>query len=120
MENPAQLSLLIKRKAGELDFLDCGIALAETLESDSERLKSWLENGFHGSMDYMENHFEKRIDPRKLVDAARSIIVVLQNYHTDARQNDPKAPVVSKYAYGRDYHKIVRKKLKTMLSWMQA
>ncbi len=119
MENPAQYSQLIKQKARELDFLDCGIARAETLENDKERLKAWLENGFHGEMGYMENHFEKRVDPRKLVDGARTLIIVLQNYHTDAIQSDPQAPLVSKYAYGKDYHKIVRKKLKTMLSWMQ-
>jgi len=119
MGNPSQYSQLIKQKARELEFLDCGIAMAESLKEDGERLKSWLENGFHGEMGYMKNHFEKRVDPRKLVEGARSLVVVLQNYHTDAEQSDPQAPVVSKYAYGKDYHKIVRKKLKEMLSWMQ-
>ena len=83
MENPAQYSQLIKQKARSLDFLDCGIARAESLENDKERLKTWLEKGFHGNMDYMENHFGKRVDPRELVDGARSLIIVLQNYQTN-------------------------------------
>ena len=103
----------------ELDFLDCGIAHAELLEEDAPRLRTWLNNGFHGDMNYMENHFEKRVDPRLLVEGARSLVIVLQNYHTTDKQVDPEAPRISKYAYGKDYHKIVRKKLKSLFSWMQ-
>ncbi len=119
MDKTTPNSQLIKQKALELDFLDCGIARAETLTEDAPRLKSWLENGFHGEMDYMENHFDKRVDPRKLVEGARSLIVVLQNYHTVQSQADPEAPLISKYAFGKDYHKIVRKKLNKLLNWMQ-
>jgi epoxyqueuosine reductase len=118
MENPARNSLRIKEKARELGFLDCGIAEAGLLEKDAARLENWLESGFQGRMRYMENHFEKRTDPRRLLEGTRSVIVVLQNYHTTRKQDDPKAPVISKYAYGRDYHRIVRKKLERMLDWM--
>ncbi len=119
MNDPASNSLRIKEKALELGFLDCGIAPADFLEEDAARLRNWLDNGFHGEMGYMENHFDKRTDPRRLVDGARSVIVVLQNYHTQEKQSDPEAPVISRYAYGKDYHKIIRKKLKKLLSWMQ-
>jgi epoxyqueuosine reductase len=118
LENSPQNTLRIKEKARELGFLDCGIARAEFLEEDAARLGDWLDRGFHGRMGYMENHFEKRTDPRRLVEGVRSVIVVLQNYHTGRKQDDPGAPVLSKYAYGRDYHKIIRKKLNRMLKWM--
>jgi epoxyqueuosine reductase len=118
MKDPSLYSKQIKQKALELDFLDCGIARADLLEEDAGRLKTWLDNGYHGEMAYMENHFGKRTDPRKLVEGARSVIIVLQNYHTDKKQADPDAPVISRYAYGKDYHKIVRKKLDLMLDWM--
>jgi epoxyqueuosine reductase len=120
MESPAKDSLRIKEKALELGFLDCGIARANYLSEDSARLRLWLENGYHGEMQYMENHFEKRSDPRRLLDGARSVIVVLQNYHTPEKQLDPTAPRISKYAYGKDYHKIVRKKLRKLQHWMRA
>jgi epoxyqueuosine reductase len=108
----------IKNKALELGFLDCGIARAELLEQDAARLREWLDNGYHGKMGYMQEHFEKRCDPRLLVEEAQSIIVVLQNYHTLAKQRDPEAPKISRYAYGKDYHKVIRKKLKRMLAWI--
>ena len=119
MDTPDQKSLRIKQIAGELGFLDCGIARAGYLEEDASRLKKWLSQGYHGEMAYMENHFEKRIDPRELAENTRSVIVVLQNYHTNAEQEDPAAPRISSYAYGKDYHKIVRKKGKRMLEQMQ-
>ena len=119
MDTPAQNSLQIKKRAIELDFLDCGIARAEFLEDDALRLKNWLDNGFHGEMGYMENHFDKRVDPRQLVEGARSVIVVLQNYQTTIEQADHEAPRISKYAFGKDYHKIMRKKLRILFSWMR-
>jgi epoxyqueuosine reductase len=119
MESPASDSLRIKEKAIELGFLDCGIALASYLEEDAARLRIWLENGYHGEMAYMENHFGKRTDPRRLVDGARSVIIVLQNYHTDEQQADPGAPRISRYAYGKDYHKFIRKKLDRFRDWIQ-
>ncbi len=119
MENPVRNSLKIKKKARELGFLDCGIARAESLEEEAARLRTWLDNGFHGEMGYMENHFEKRTDPRKLVGGARSLIIVLQNYHTDSEPLDPGAPRISRYAFGKDYHRMVRKRLNLLLHWMQ-
>ncbi len=119
MASPDQNSLRIKQKAQELDFLDCGIAKADFLETDSEILKSWLDKGYHGEMGYMDNHFDKRTDPRQLVEGARSVIIVLQNYFSTEEQSDSDAPKISKYAYGKDYHKIVRKKLKQLFIWMQ-
>lgn len=119
MNAEATCSRIIKQKALELGFLDCGITPALPLPGDASRLTSWLDRQFHGDMHYMENHFEKRVDPSLLVEGARSVVVVLQNYHTKENQADPEAPRISNYAYGRDYHKIVRKKLKTLLSFMQ-
>lgn len=119
MQSIREKSHRIKEKAIELGFLECGIAHADLLSEDSGKLREWLDREYHGEMAYMENHFDKRTDPRKLVDGARSVIVVLQNYHTAEKQIDPAAPVISKYAYGKDYHKIVRKKLKSMLAWLQ-
>jgi epoxyqueuosine reductase len=119
MEDYAQNSLRIKEKARDLGFLECGISRAGSLEEDALRLRTWLDNGFHGQMGYLENHFEKRTDPRRLVEGARSLIVVLQNYHTEEEQQDPEAPRISRYAFGRDYHRIVRKKLNLLLQWIQ-
>jgi epoxyqueuosine reductase len=119
LDKPVQYRQRIIKKALELDFLDCGIARAEFLKEDAVRLRNWLCQGFNGDMEYMGNHFDKRTDPRKLVEGARSLIVVLENYYTDELQSDPGAPVISKYAYGRDYHKIILKKLNSLLRWIQ-
>jgi len=105
----------IKKTAHELGFSYCGIAKAEKLDEDARRLEAWLQQGMHGSMQYMENHFELRIDPRKLVPGARSVITLLQNYFP-AKQQSADAPHISKYAYGEDYHEVIRSKLKTFLS----
>jgi epoxyqueuosine reductase len=115
----AKNTLQIKEKALELGFLDCGIAPAKELSEDAARLESWLINQYHGDMQYMENHFAKRTDPSLLVEGSRSVIVVLQNYHNPEKQSHPGAPRISKYAYGKDYHKIVQKKLKNLLEFMQ-
>jgi epoxyqueuosine reductase len=77
LENPAENSHKIKEKALELGFLQAGIARADLLREDAERLRAWLDSGYHGSMVYMENHFEKRVDPRELVEGARSVVVLL-------------------------------------------
>ncbi len=118
MENPTENSRKIKQKALELGFLQAGIARADHLADDAARLRDWLDRGYHGSMGYMENHFEKRVDPRKLVEGARSVVVVLQNYFTREKQQDESAPRISKYAYGKDYHRIVRKKLHNLYDYM--
>lgn len=106
---------LIKKKARELGFSFCGIAEADYLEEDAPRLEQWLKQNRHGKMAYMANHFDKRLDPRKLVDGARSVITLLYNYYTEsdlARDDNYK---ISKYAYGKDYHYIIKDKLKALM-----
>jgi epoxyqueuosine reductase len=110
LENLSENSRKIKQKAHELGFLQAGIARAGLLRKDATRLRDWLDRGYHGTMGYMEDHFEKRVDPRKLVEGARTVVLVLQNYYTRERQLDDRAPVISKYAYGKDYHRIMKKK----------
>ena len=102
----------IKEKALELGFLAVHFAKAEAMHQESERLKQWLGLGYHGEMAYMENHFEKRTDPTKLMEGARSVICLAYNYYNPNKQDDPEAPKISMYAYGKDYHKVLKKKLK--------
>lgn len=109
---------LIKNEAVRLGFMQCGISKAERLNEDADRLEKWLKQGFHGSMQYMENHFEKRVDPRLLVDGARSVITLLMNYYPDQVQ-EQGVPLVSKYAYGEDYHFVIRKKLHELLDFIR-
>lgn len=97
----------------------CGIAKAGFLEEEAPRLEAWLKQGRHGEMQYMENHFDKRLDPRLLVDGAKSVISLALNYYTDNIQNDPEAPKLSKYAYGTDYHFVIKDKLKQLLNFIQ-
>jgi len=104
----------IKQAAAALGFDHCGIARAVQLDEDARRLEQWLHKGMHGTMRYMENYFDKRIDPRKLVDNAQSVITLLLNYYP-AEQQRPDAPKVAKYAYGQDYHEVIRSKLNTLL-----
>lgn len=110
---------LIKNKAIELGFLSCGISKADFLEKEAPRLENWLHQNRHGEMDYMANHFDKRLDPRKLVDDAKSVITVLLNYFPkeDLFQDQPLK--ISKYAYGRDYHKVIKKKLQQLTQFIQ-
>ena len=112
-------SHLIKDKAKLLGFSDCGITSATLLIEERSRLLSWLSKHYHGDMSYMENHLDTRIDSRKLLNNARSVILVLQNYYTPEKQKNISAPMVSKYAYGRDYHKIIRKKIGKLLEFIQ-
>jgi epoxyqueuosine reductase len=114
-QNKATYSQLIKNEAQKLGFLFCGIAKAEFLETEAPRLEAWLNKNMHGEMAYMENHFDKRLDPRLLVDGAKSVISLGINYYTDQRQDDPSAPKISKYAYGIDYHTIIKDKLRELL-----
>lgn len=93
----------------------CGISKAEFLEEEATGLEQWLKHGYHGEMTWMENHFDERLDPRKLVPGAKSVISVLLNYFPEKGQA-ADAPKISKYAYGRDYHKVIRGKLKRMLA----
>jgi len=105
---------LVKKTASELGFSFCGIAQAVQLDEDARRLETWLNQHKQGKMQYLENNFDLRIDPRKLVPGAKSVITVLQNYFPDQVQ-EPNTPNISKYAFGKDYHEIIRAKLKTFL-----
>jgi epoxyqueuosine reductase len=113
-------SAMIKAEALRLGFDACGIAPAIALKQEAERLKRWLSDGCHGSMKYMENHLEKREDITLLVPGTVSVITVLLNYFTTRKQHDPMAPVISKYAYGKDYHPLIRKKLTFLLQYMNS
>ena len=105
----------IKSEAKELGFLSCGISKADFLEDEAPRLEAWLKNGMQGEMAYMENHFDKRLDPRKLVHGAKSVISLLYNYYPEQTLNQSKYKI-SKYAYGRDYHYVIKDLLKTLMA----
>lgn len=109
----------IKQKAHELGFFYCGISKAEFLEEEAPRLEEWLNNQRHGKMSYMENHFDKRLDPRLLVDGAKSVISLLLNYYTEEKQSDVNAPKISKYAYGEDYHDVIKEKLRQLMQFIE-
>jgi len=111
---------LIKQKAAELGFSFCGIAKADFLADEAPRLEKWLKMGMNGQMQYMENHFDKRLDPRLLVDGAKSVISLLYNYYTLQKQQDLSAPKISTYAYGEDYHVVVKDKLTELLEFIKA
>lgn len=118
MSQKAQYTRFIKSTAQKLGFDYCGIAAAEPLSDDARRLESWLQKGMHGSMHYMEKHFDLRIDPSKLVPGAQSVITVLLNYFP-AQQQRSDAPQIAKYAYGEDYHQVIREKLQQLLFEMR-
>jgi len=108
----------IKTEAARLGFMDCRIAKAVRLDDDARRLEAWLDKGFHGTMQYMERNFELRIDPSKLVPGARSVITLLMNYFPSAQQTEV-APHIAKYAWGADYHDVIRGKLNELLAFIK-
>ena len=110
---------LIKTEAKRLGFLSCGISKAEFLETEAPRLEKWLNHNMHGEMRYMENHFDKRLDPTKLVEGSKSVVSLLLNYFPSEIQKDATAPKISKYAYGTDYHFVIKDKLKSLLQFIQ-
>ena len=105
---------MIKTEAKRLGFLSCGISKAAFLEEEAPRLEKWLNQNMHGQMSYMENHFDKRLDPTKLVEGSKSVISLLLNYFPSENQKDPEAPKLSKYAYGQDYHHVIKTKLRQL------
>ncbi|OED46169.1 tRNA epoxyqueuosine(34) reductase QueG [Flavobacteriaceae bacterium (ex Bugula neritina AB1)] len=109
---------LIKAEAKRLGFMSCGISKAEFLEEEAPRLEKWLNQNMHGEMRYMENHFDKRLDPTKLVDGSKSVISLLLNYFPTTTQKDVDAPKISKYAYGQDYHHVIKTKLKELYEFI--
>jgi epoxyqueuosine reductase len=111
-------TLLIKKTASRLGFDYCGIAKAQRLDDDATRLEQWLNKGMHGTMKYMENFFELRVDPGKLVPGAKSVITLLKNYFP-AQEQKEDTPKISKYALGKDYHEVIREKMKIFLQCIQ-
>ena len=114
---PVKQSII--QKAKELGFFHIGFSKATFLEEEAPRLEQWLSNNYQGKMSYMENHFDKRLDPRLLVDDAKTVISLLFNYYTDQKQTDQEAPKISTYAYGEDYHHVIKDKLKELMAFMQ-
>lgn len=114
----ASRTAIVKTAAKDLGFLSCGISKADFLEEEAPRLERWLKEGKHGKMAYMENHFDKRLDPRLLVPGAKSVVSLLLNYYTEAKQVEG-APKISKYAYGKDYHWVIKDKLKKLFQTLQ-
>lgn len=112
-------TLLIKQKSRDLGFFFCGISKAEFLEEEADHLETWLKRSYQGKMSYMENHFDKRLDPRLLVPGAKSVVSLLLNYYPEQEQSDPLAPKISKYAYGEDYHFVIKDKLFEFFRWIQ-
>ena len=116
--NKEKYSQLIKAEAKRLGFLSCGISKAGFLEEEAPRLENWLNQNHHGEMKYMENHFDKRLNPTLLVDDAKSVISLLLNYYPSEIQNTDSYKI-SKYAYGQDYHFVIKEKLQELLQTIQ-
>jgi epoxyqueuosine reductase len=106
---------IVKQTAKQLGFDYCGIAKAEFLVDDAKKLENWLKKGMHGKMQYMENYFDLRTDPRKLFPGAKSVITLLKNYFP-AQQQNIDAPKIARYAYGQDYHEVIKQQLNTFLN----
>lgn len=112
-------SQLIKQKAEKFGFQSCGISKAEFLEEEAPRLEAWLNKGYHGEMKYMENHFDKRLNPTLLVDGAKSVISLSYNYFPKVKIDEINNFKISKYAYGEDYHEVIKDILKNMVTELQ-
>ena len=119
MQIPDEILQKIKSKAVELGFLECAVLPASFLEKEKKPYENWLGEGMHGEMEYMSRNVEKRLDPRLLYENAKSVVVVLQNYLPHQTQQDPEAPVFSKYAYGTDYHFVMKKKLRKLFEFIK-
>ncbi|MFM2226120.1 MAG: hypothetical protein RJA07_2322 [Bacteroidota bacterium] len=115
---PSSLTQFIKLEAQRLGFFWCGISKAEFLEEEAPRLESFLQKGFHGEMKYMENYFDKRLDPRKLMDGTKSVISFAFNYYAENVFENGSSKI-SRYAYGEDYHEVIKEKLKELLHNIQ-
>lgn len=118
MDKKESYSIFIKKEAEILGFTSCGISKAEFLKNEAPLLEQWLKNGHHGQMSYMENHFDKRLDPTKLVPGAKSVISLLYNYFPSETQIEGTYKI-SKYAYGEDYHQVIKQKLYNLVNTMQ-
>lgn len=115
----SQRKHLIKAEARRLGFELVGVAKAEFMDAEARRLEAWLKLGFHGKMSYMENHFDLRTDPTRLVPGAKSVISLACNYFPSEGPLDPEAPKVARYAYGKDYHLVLREKLRALIEFIR-
>ena len=113
------LSSKIKQRATELGFMSCGISKVEFLEGEAKPLELWLKNNRHGNMSYMENNFDMRLNPALILDGAKSVISVLLNYFPEKDLFKTKGLKISKYAYGKDYHFVIKDRLKELLKFIQ-
>lgn len=111
---------LIRQKALELGFLQMGVSKADFLEDEAPRLEKWLKQERHGAMGYMANWFDKRLDPQVLVPGAKSVISLSYNYHNPEKNKDPQAPKISQYAFGEDYHFVLKEKLRDLVSFIES
>jgi epoxyqueuosine reductase len=120
VETAADLTRRLKKEALRAGFDACGISRADVLDPESERLQNWLNEGLHGTMRWMENHYSKRVDPRELVPGARSVVSVLQNYYQPVPLPDsPEMGKISRYALGEDYHEVMKIKLRGLFEWLR-
>lgn len=110
---------MIRTEAARLGFAFCGFAKAQQMDEEARRLEAWLNKGLHGKMTYMENYFDLRTDPSKLVPGAKTVIVLMHNYFPKEKQQDPAAPRLARYAYGEDYHFVIKRKLQQLLAFIQ-
>ncbi|NRA91534.1 MAG: tRNA epoxyqueuosine(34) reductase QueG [Psychroserpens sp.] len=118
MVNKTKYTTIIKAEAKRLGFLSCGISKAGFLEEEAPRLEQWLNQNMHGQMQYMENHFDKRLDPTKLVEGSKSVVSLLLNYYPEQQQTEDSYKL-SKYAFGTDYHFVIKDKLKQLLEFIK-
>ncbi len=109
----------VKEIAEQLGFQFCGISKAEFLEEEAPRLENWLNQNYHGKMGYMANHFDKRLDPTKLVEGAKSVVSLLYNYYPSEPLDQSDNYKIAKYAYGQDYHHVIKSKLKDFMHLIQ-
>ncbi len=119
MNNIERYTNSIKEKSKKFGFQSCGISKADFLEEDAKPLESWLKNNFHGEMKYMENYFDKRLDPRLLVEGSKSVISLSYNYFPEEKISTLENFKISKYAYAEDYHEVIKEILKEMISELQ-
>jgi epoxyqueuosine reductase len=116
-----RLADALKREAARLGFEACGLSRAGPLDEEARRLEQWLHEGRHGTMRWMEDHFDKRTDPRVLVDGAQTVVSVLHNYYQDrSHLPDPGIGKISRYAWGDDYHEVMKENLVELLAWLDA
>ncbi len=118
--NKAEISRAIKSKSAELGFISCGISKAEFLNTEARHLENWLRQGYQGTMSWMERNFDKRVNPALLVDDAKSVVSVLLNYYPKRDLFQHKALKISKYAYGQDYHSVIKARLNHLLEYIRS